>query len=187
MLVLKHLYGLSYDDLEREVRANLVYRAFARISCDRVPDAKTILKIAKALGPEVIQTLHQRVVALAVAAGVAKGRRLRIDTTVVETNVHYPTDSSLLGDSVRVLPGRPLESRTSSARVGTGCGIACAVSDVEASRFCARPGAPKRRPRCSGVIGNWSRRHGRRYVTPKRWDGAPVSVSTGSTSGRAAS
>jgi IS5 family transposase len=103
MLVLKHLYGLSYDDLEREVRANLVYRAFARISCDRVPDAKTILKIAKALGPEVIQTLHQRVVALAVAAGVAKGRRLRIDTTVVETNVHYPTDSSLLGDSVRVL------------------------------------------------------------------------------------
>lgn len=103
LLVLKHLYDLSYDDLEREVRANLVYRAFARISCDRVPDAKTILKIAKALGPEVIQTLHQRVVALAVAAGVAKGRRLRIDTTVVETNVHYPTDSSLLGDSVRVL------------------------------------------------------------------------------------
>ncbi len=103
MLVLKHLYGLSYDDLEREVRANLVYRAFARISCDRVPDAKTILKIAKALGPEVIQTLHQRVVALAVAAGVAKGRRLRIDTTVVETNVHYPTDSSLLIDGVRVL------------------------------------------------------------------------------------
>jgi IS5 family transposase len=103
MLVLKHLYGLSYADLEREVRANLVYRAFARISCDRVPDAKTILKIAKALGPEVIQTLHQRVVALAVATGVAKGRRLRIDTTVVETNVHYPTDSSLLADGVRVL------------------------------------------------------------------------------------
>lgn len=103
MLVLKHLYGLSYADLEREVRANLVYRAFARIGCERVPDEKTILKIAKALGPEVIATLHQRVVGLAVSAGVATGRRMRIDTTVVETNVHYPTDSSLLIDGVRVL------------------------------------------------------------------------------------
>jgi IS5 family transposase len=103
MLVLKHLFDLSYADLEREVRANLVYRAFARIGCDRVPDEKTILKIAKALGPEVIATLHQRVVGLAVSAGVATGRRMRIDTTVVETNVHYPTDSSLLIDGVRVL------------------------------------------------------------------------------------
>jgi IS5 family transposase len=101
MLMLKHLYGLSYADLEQDVRANLVYRAFARISCDRVPDAKTILKIAKALGPEVIATLHQCVVALAVATGVAKGRRFRIDTPVVETNVHSPTDSSLLADGGR--------------------------------------------------------------------------------------
>lgn len=103
MLVLKHLYDLSYAELERQVRANLVYRAFARIGCERVPDEKTILKIAKALGPEVVATLHQRVVGLAVAAGVATGRRMRIDTTVVETNVHYPTDSSLLIDGVRVL------------------------------------------------------------------------------------
>lgn len=103
MLVLKHLYRWSYAELEQEVRANLVYRAFARISCDAVPDAKTILKIAQALGPEVIQTLHQRVVDLAVQAGVVTGRRLRVDTTVIETNVHYPTDSSLLTDGVRVV------------------------------------------------------------------------------------
>ena len=56
------------------------------------PDAKTILKIAQTLGPEVIQALHRRVVALAIGAGVVKGRRLRIDTTVVETPIHYPTD-----------------------------------------------------------------------------------------------
>ncbi|RPH59853.1 MAG: transposase, partial [Acidobacteria bacterium] len=85
MLVLKHLYGLSYADRERQVRANLVYRAFARIGCERVPDEQTILTIAKALGPEVIAALHQRVVGLAVSAGVATGRRMRIDTTVVET------------------------------------------------------------------------------------------------------
>jgi len=94
MLVLKHLYRWSYDELEREVRANLVYRAFSRVGCETVPDAKTILKIARALGPEVVQALHRRVVELAIARGVVRGRRLRIDTTVVETHVHYPTDST---------------------------------------------------------------------------------------------
>lgn len=103
MLILKHLHDWSFDELEQEVRANLVYRAFTRIGVDAVPDAKTILKIAKALGPEAITDLHQRVVDVAKRAGVTHGRRFRIDTTVVETNVHYPTDSSLLQDGVRVL------------------------------------------------------------------------------------
>jgi IS5 family transposase len=103
MLILKHLFDWSYDDLEHEVRANLVYRAFTRIDAGDVPDAKTILKIARALGPEVIEQLHRQVVEVAKRAGVTHGRRFRIDTTVVETNVHYPTDSTLLRDGVRVL------------------------------------------------------------------------------------
>src|SRR4029450_2972002 len=103
MLILKHLFDWSYDDLEQEVRANLVYRAFTRIDAGEVPDAKTILKIAGTLGPDVIEQLHGRVVDVAKRAGVTHGRRFRIDTTVVETNVHYPTDSSLLRDGVRVL------------------------------------------------------------------------------------
>src|SRR5260221_316071 len=103
MLILKHLFDWSYDDLEREVRANLVYRAFTRIDAGEVPDAKTILKIARALGPDVIEQLHRQVVDVATRAGVTHGRRFRIDTTVVENNVHYPTDSSLLQDGVRVL------------------------------------------------------------------------------------
>lgn len=103
MLILKHLFDWSYDDMEREVRANLVYRMFTRIDAGEVPDAKTILKIARALGPEVIAQLHRQVVEVAKRAGVTHGRRFRIDTTVVATNVHYPTDSTLLGDGVRVL------------------------------------------------------------------------------------
>ena len=103
MLILKHLFDWSYDDMEREVRANLVYRMFTRIDAGDVPDAKTILKIARALGPEVIEQLHRQVVEVAKRAGVTHGRRFRIDTTVVETNVHYPTDSTLLQDGVRVL------------------------------------------------------------------------------------
>lgn len=103
MLILKHLFDWSYDDLEYEVRANLVYRAFTRIDADNVPDAKTILKIARVLGPEIIEQLHRQVLEVAKRAGVTHGRRFRLDTTVVETNVHYPTDSTLLQDSVRVL------------------------------------------------------------------------------------
>jgi transposase, IS5 family len=103
MLILKHLFDWTYDDLEYEVRANLVYRAFTRIDAGDVPDAKTILKIARALGPEIIEQLHRQVLEVAKRAGVTHGRRFRIDTTVVETNVHYPTDSTLLQDGVRVL------------------------------------------------------------------------------------
>src|SRR5213596_2646173 len=103
MLVLKHLFDWSYDDLEREVRANLVYRMFTRIDAGEVPDAKTILKIARALGPEVIDQWHRQVIEVAKRAGVTHGRRVRIDTTVVATNVHDPTDSTLLQDGMRVL------------------------------------------------------------------------------------
>src|SRR4030088_3141031 len=103
LLILKHLFDWSYDDLEQEVRANLVYRAFTRIDAGEVPDAQTILKIARALGPEVVEQLHGQVVDVRKRAGVTRGRRFRIDTTVVETNVHYPTDSTLLQDGMRVL------------------------------------------------------------------------------------
>jgi glycosyltransferase A (GT-A) superfamily protein (DUF2064 family) len=103
MLILKHLFDWSFDDMEREVRANLVYRMFTRIDAGDVPDAKTILKIARALGPDVIEQLHRQVIEVAKRAGVTHGRRFRIDTTVVETNVHYPTDSTLLQDGMRVL------------------------------------------------------------------------------------
>src|SRR4029079_781483 len=72
MLILKHLFDWSYDDLEYEVRANLVYRMFTRIDAGDVPDAKTILKIARALGPEVIEQLHRQVVEVAKRAGVTR-------------------------------------------------------------------------------------------------------------------
>ena len=103
MLVLKHMRNWSYAVLEREVRSNLVYRQFTRVGSAKVPDAKTLGKLGIALGPAVVEQIHQRVVAIAGESKIVTGRRMRVDTTVVETNIHYPTDASLLGDGVRVL------------------------------------------------------------------------------------
>ena len=103
LLILKHARNWSYQVLEREVRANLVYRDFARIGGGKMPDAKTMGRWGLAVGPEVIKRVHERMVKIAQDQGVVEGRRMRMDTTVIETNVHYPTDSSLLGDGVRVL------------------------------------------------------------------------------------
>jgi IS5 family transposase len=103
LLVLKHMRNWSYGVLEREVRANLVYRDFTRVGGEKMPDAKTMGRWGMAVGPKVIQQIHDRIVQIARDHRVAEGRRMRVDTTVVETNIHYPTDSSLLSDGVRVL------------------------------------------------------------------------------------
>ena len=103
MLLLKHMRDWSYEDVTREVRANLVYREFTGIGGGKVPDDKTIGRVARQLGPEALETLHRRVVAIAVEKNLVEGRKMRVDTTVVETNIHYPTDSTLMGDGVRVL------------------------------------------------------------------------------------
>jgi transposase, IS5 family len=103
LLVLKHVRNLSYGALEREVRANLVYRDFTRVGGEKMPDAKTMGRWGLAIGPQVLRQIHDRIVTIARDKGVVAGRRMRVDTTVVETNIHYPTDSTLLGDGVRVL------------------------------------------------------------------------------------
>ena len=103
MLILKHVRNWSYETLEREVRANVVYRTFCRIGMEKVPDAKTLVRLGQAVGPEAIRELHDRLVAIAQERQVVRGRKMRVDTTVVESNIHYPTDSSLLNDGARVL------------------------------------------------------------------------------------
>src|SRR5437899_6869030 len=101
--VMKHLKGWSFRDLERELRSNLVYRRFTRFDAEATPDFTTFSRTFALLSPQISEQIHQRVVGLAREQGVAQGRKLRSDTTVVESNVHYPTDSTLLGDGIRVL------------------------------------------------------------------------------------
>jgi transposase, IS5 family len=119
LLVLKHIRNWSYDVLEREVRANLVYRDFTHVGGAKTPDAKTMGRWGVALGPEVLKQVHERMVEIACHKGVTAGRRMRVDTTVVETDIHHPTDSTLLGDGVRVLTRTMQKITKIAGAVGT--------------------------------------------------------------------
>src|ERR1700751_2070152 len=101
--VMKHLKGWSFRALERELRSNLVYRRFTHFDAESTPDFTVFSRSFALLSPAVTAEIHHRVVDLACEQGVAQGEKIRTDTTVVESNVHYPTDSSILGDGSRVL------------------------------------------------------------------------------------
>jgi len=103
MLILKHLYQWSYQETEDEVDQNLILRWFCRVYWAEVPDDTTLIRWANTLRPETLHALNDRVVQLAVQAKATKGRKLRLDATCVQTEIHHPTDSGLLVDSVRVL------------------------------------------------------------------------------------
>src|SRR5215204_4844938 len=70
LLLLKHIRNWSYEVLEREVRANLVYRDFTRVGAAKAPDAKTMGRWGLALGPEVLKQVHERLVQIARDQGV---------------------------------------------------------------------------------------------------------------------
>jgi IS5 family transposase len=103
MLVLKHLKGWSYETLQWEVTGNLVYRHFCRIDGGKVPDAKTMVRLGQLLEGDALRGLFNRIVQLAAKKRVTRGRKMRVDTTVVETPIRYPSDSRLCEDVTQVL------------------------------------------------------------------------------------
>jgi IS5 family transposase len=121
LLVVKHLHGWSYEQTERFVADSLVLRQFCRLALEPVPHHTTLLRWANLVRPATMHELLDRVVELARAARVTRGRKLRVDGTVVETDVHHPSDSTLLADAVRVL-GRAV--RRARAVVGGAAGAA---------------------------------------------------------------
>jgi transposase, IS5 family len=103
MLLLKHLFGWSYQETEDRVDESLVLRWFSRLFWEPTPDDTTLIRWANTLRPETLHVLNDRVVELARQARVTSGRKLRLDATCVQTEIHHPTDSGLLVDGVRVL------------------------------------------------------------------------------------
>lgn len=103
MLVVKRLYQWSYEATEHFVFDSLVLRQFCRIYWEDVPEDTSLNRWAKLITPATLEAIHERVVQLARARKLTRGRKLRVDRAVVETTIHHPTDSSLLADGVRVI------------------------------------------------------------------------------------
>ena len=103
MLVVKRLYRYSYAETERYVSDSLVLRQFCRVYLNRVPDDTTLIRLANLIQAETLEKFNARITELALKSKVTKGKKLRTDGTVVETNIHAPSDSRQLADSVRVL------------------------------------------------------------------------------------
>jgi IS5 family transposase len=103
LAVLRRLNGWSYRQVEDEVKGSLKWRGFCHIYDHDVPDHSTIQAREAVIASETLHALNDLVVEQAQAKGVTQGKKLRTDSSVVETHIHYPTDSSLLADGVRVL------------------------------------------------------------------------------------
>jgi IS5 family transposase len=132
-----------------------VYRDFTRVGAGKMPDAKTMGRWGLAVGPQVIKQVHARLVKIAQERGVVSGRRMRVDTTVVETNMHYPTDSSLMGDGVRVLTRTMKKITKVAGEVGTKLrdrsrSVKLRVLDIARA---ARAKGPQSRDRLKGAYG----------------------------------
>jgi transposase, IS5 family len=111
MLVVKRLYGYSYEETERAVRDSLSLRAFCRVYLNDVPDDTTLIRWAHLIQPKTLEKFNERILQLAVERKVTRGRKLRTDGTVVESNIRPPSDSRLLADGVRVLARTVVRAR----------------------------------------------------------------------------
>ncbi|MCP4539296.1 MAG: ISNCY family transposase, partial [Chloroflexi bacterium] len=131
---IRRLYGWGYRTVRTQVKGSLMLRQFSRVYGHTVPSHTTMNDWALALKPCTTRLIHQRVVELSVEYGATAGKKLRTDGTVVETNIHYPTDSSLLADSGRVL-GRMLKA---------GRELVGQVAGVSKSQFVNRTRSSKR-------------------------------------------
>jgi hypothetical protein len=103
LTVLRRVKRWSYRQTEQEVRDSRPYRWWVRVYEHPVPDHSTLNDLERHIQPRTLHRLNDRVLQIARDAHLTQGDRLRVDSSVTESNIHYPTDSSLLVDGVRIL------------------------------------------------------------------------------------
>lgn len=105
LLTLKQLHkDCSLRDVEQRTKTDYAWKGFAQLSLtDKVPDHSTLGLWEQFFGEESLKKLHDKIINYCLDKKIIKGRKFQTDTTVAEANTHYPTDSSLLGDAVRVI------------------------------------------------------------------------------------
>lgn len=103
MTFLRRRKQWTYRQAEEEVHDNPGYRAWVRAYDHPVPDYSTLNDLERLIRPQTLHQMNDRVLQLAEEYHITQGYHLRVDSSVTETNIHHPTDSSLLVDGVRVL------------------------------------------------------------------------------------
>ena len=101
--ILKQYRNLTYEELEFHLQDSQSFRTFAKMRMGQYPSASTLQENIKALSVESWMAVHEASIRYAEDQGLEKGRKARIDSTVVETNLHRPTDSTLLKDGIRII------------------------------------------------------------------------------------
>jgi hypothetical protein len=104
LMYLKFRYQLGYETLLEEVSDSLSWRRFCGISLhEEVPDDTTLIKLTNRFGSSLIEQLNRALIDEVKKRRIIKGKKMRLDTTVIRSNIHYPTQSTLLSDGVRVI------------------------------------------------------------------------------------
>ena len=104
MMYLKFRWGLSYEEVEREVRERLPWRYFCHLSLmDGVPDATTLIKLNQRFGEERVKGLNKRLIKELLKTRSLKPRRIRIDSTTLEAHISYPNDVGVIHQAVKTL------------------------------------------------------------------------------------
>jgi IS5 family transposase len=111
LAVVRRLMGWSYRVTAQEVNGSARWRWVCQLYEQPMPNFRTIQEREAKIKPQTLHLILAQVVALGQAAGLTSGQRLRVDSTVIESNIHYPTDSSLLNDAARVLSRLIREAR----------------------------------------------------------------------------
>lgn len=117
-IVLKQMLSFSYEVLAFHLEDSPTYRMFCRLGLmDSAPRRSTLADNVKRVTPETIEQINRLIIGKAKKAGVENGKKVRIDSTVIDANIHHPLDSHLLFDVVRVLTRILKDSRRFSSRV----------------------------------------------------------------------
>ena len=103
LAVVRRLMGWSYRVLADQVNVSAGWRWVCQLYDQPMPNFRTIRDREALLKPKTVKLIQAKVVQLGQAVGVTTGTRLRVDSSVTESDIHYPTDSSLLNDAARVL------------------------------------------------------------------------------------
>ena len=102
-VALKQYRNLSYEELAFHLEDSKSFRAFARLEMGQYPSSSSLQENIKPLSEETWEAVHICLMQYAREAGIENGRKVRIDSTVVESNIHDPSDSTLLWDGIRVI------------------------------------------------------------------------------------